>query len=518
MDGFYRLEHPEWPEEALVRIEGRTFSFREPPGELILCERSSHEEAQKAAGEKLMELMAAGWEISHVETEESLQEEDNRRSTEESFDDEEAPDPEEALLRHGPLVRIDAAFADVEPALVGAVVEEAFVGYCEQLYIHQSAVADAPWFATVSPWCDALGVVGSEELRALIIDTYYNPLTRQAGVYCGDITPIFEGCPNLEFAHIVGYCELRELRHEQLTWLTLMGESLSPDTVEAVLCGRCPKLKRLALGFGYEQRADPASIERFIELIGDIDLPALRQLHLAVPGDAPRLVEAIAAAKISSQLDALYFHHTTPDDVGSAFLSHADIFSLIPRIGISRYEPALDGATTDHALRRALPRLVDSDDFDIFAPTAYGWRRFEGRDDGGVEFNFDEPFGGEVTGQQVAIYGDISPAGMTLQEAAELQEYWQSRLTMNDRDGLITAASKMLLGGLYAEAIEAYRGIIKKYPELTGDCLGSIGAAYYFLGNFQRAITYYERAKAEGAPADVMDDNIAEAREALEGN
>lgn len=84
-----------------------------------------------------------------------------------------------------------------------------------------------------------------------------------------------------------------------------------------------------------------------------------------------------------------------------------------------------------------------------------------------------------------------------------------------DVDSKINAAAGLMTTGQFAECIEAYRVIAEQHPEKLGICEAQIGAAYYFLGDYQTAIRYYQQAKGHGANPDHMDDNIAEAREAL---
>lgn len=122
------------------------------------------------------------------------------------------------------------------------------------------------------------------------------------------------------------------------------------------------------------------------------------------------------------------------------------------------------------------------------------------------------------TSEEVKVYGDISAGGLSSEEALELQEHFQSILVSDDKHGKLNAVHKMLAAGMYEECIAAYITLAEEYPDEKGDCFGQIGAAYYFLGDFEKAISFYSEAKEHGADEWMMDENIKEAQEALASN
>jgi hypothetical protein len=67
----------------------------------------------------------------------------------------------------------------------------------------------------------------------------------------------------------------------------------------------------------------------------------------------------------------------------------------------------------------------------------------------------------------------------------------------------------------FDEAIAAYEAIAADFPHRRGDAESQIGAAYYFKGDYIRAIELYVAARENGADSDMMDDNIWEAVETL---
>jgi TolA-binding protein len=90
-----------------------------------------------------------------------------------------------------------------------------------------------------------------------------------------------------------------------------------------------------------------------------------------------------------------------------------------------------------------------------------------------------------------------------------------SKVTTNSESDAINAAAGLMLDRKYAEAIIAYQDVIARFPSRRGTAESQIGAAHYFLGDFQKAIEFYVAAREHGEDASMMDDNIWEATEAL---
>jgi tetratricopeptide (TPR) repeat protein len=81
----------------------------------------------------------------------------------------------------------------------------------------------------------------------------------------------------------------------------------------------------------------------------------------------------------------------------------------------------------------------------------------------------------------------------------------------------INLAAGWMLDGRYEDAMRAYHTIAERFPEHRGTAASQIGACCYFLGRFEEAIGWYERALEHGADPQMMQDNIEEARAALRG-
>ena len=118
----------------------------------------------------------------------------------------------------------------------------------------------------------------------------------------------------------------------------------------------------------------------------------------------------------------------------------------------------------------------------------------------------------------VQAAGFVGSGGMTLEQGLAIHQAARKLFDFGAA-GSVTAkmnqASELLLSRQYAQAADAFRTIAEQHPEERGDCYGQVGAAIYFLGRYEEAIAWYEAALAAGADPSMMQDNIAEAREAL---
>lgn len=121
--------------------------------------------------------------------------------------------------------------------------------------------------------------------------------------------------------------------------------------------------------------------------------------------------------------------------------------------------------------------------------------------------------------QRVQVHGFMSddPArGMSHEQAAALAASAQATLAATtDVSQKINAAARLLTSGAHQEAAEAYRTIAEAHPEERGTCYSQIGAALYFLKEYQTAIEWYKAAENHGADPRMMKDNIEEALEAI---
>ncbi|MCC5944593.1 MAG: hypothetical protein JJT94_06630 [Bernardetiaceae bacterium] len=124
-------------------------------------------------------------------------------------------------------------------------------------------------------------------------------------------------------------------------------------------------------------------------------------------------------------------------------------------------------------------------------------------------------------GENVEVFGFASKeaeAGKGLDQA-QIQQYQAAFLQVletSDEDRAFNFAAQLMAKGAYQNCIQAYQQLCERYPDQRGTCEGQIGAAYFFLGEYEQAIHYYLEAREHDASnADMMDDNIWEACETI---
>ena len=129
----------------------------------------------------------------------------------------------------------------------------------------------------------------------------------------------------------------------------------------------------------------------------------------------------------------------------------------------------------------------------------------------------DERVNVKRDGDKAAVWAKVNendPSSLPHEEAAKLAAQSAAVLSSGTIEQRMAAATKLLTGKRYKECIEAYRRVGADHPERWGDCLANMGAAYFFLSDFEKAIACYTQAIKHGVDEEMMQDNIAEAREA----
>jgi tetratricopeptide (TPR) repeat protein len=123
--------------------------------------------------------------------------------------------------------------------------------------------------------------------------------------------------------------------------------------------------------------------------------------------------------------------------------------------------------------------------------------------------------------ESVTVYGFVSDNieasnAMSLDEAEILHQRFNEQMVQSDDlQSKSNFAASLMMSGQFDLCIKAYQKIADQYPERLGMCEAQIGAALYFLGHYEEAIRYYKQALGHGADADMMQDNIEEAEEAI---
>ncbi len=106
---------------------------------------------------------------------------------------------------------------------------------------------------------------------------------------------------------------------------------------------------------------------------------------------------------------------------------------------------------------------------------------------------------------------------MTLDDADKDNDafFSENPIAKNDEDAIFRKATKLMSSKKFNESIDLYKKLIENYPENKGKYESQIGANYYFLGDYNNAIRYYEFSMKNGFDKSMTDDNIWEATEAL---
>ena len=119
----------------------------------------------------------------------------------------------------------------------------------------------------------------------------------------------------------------------------------------------------------------------------------------------------------------------------------------------------------------------------------------------------------------ISTYATVSPVsgnGISMEGAAHLQEELLfSAEATDDVNNKINLAARLMTSQQYELCIQAYEKIAQDHPAKQGTCESQIGVAYFFLGDYEKAIQFYKQALEHGADPEMMADNIAEAEEAL---
>ena len=125
-----------------------------------------------------------------------------------------------------------------------------------------------------------------------------------------------------------------------------------------------------------------------------------------------------------------------------------------------------------------------------------------------------------LLGAAAAFFGfqkkKVVPKAVDFEDAKAVREAFLAVADTSDPVSTkINRAAGLLLNRRYEDAIVAYTAIAEVHPDRQDTAYSQIGAACYFLGRYQEAIDWYEKALAHGADASMMQDNIQEAQEAI---
>jgi hypothetical protein len=372
MDGRYTLRHRKIEGLAELAVAGLKLRVSVPPAAAVVRALDSHAGAVAAMNAELTRLIGSGWSLADVAADDhDAHSEDEAQSTR---DEEE--DGLDAVVtsveRDGATVTVNAGESEVtRDQALAALLNELAKEPCHELVISDSQEYKAPWYQSVEPWCLALAALGSKTLGRFVVDTYFQPLTRQASVYCGDVTGVFRACPALSFAYIVGCAEIGALAHDRLEDLTLMAEPLEVGTIRSVLRGPCPRLARLALGLAYEGAPAAHADRALITAFSENNLTALTELHIAYPSDGVAMLDAIVSSPAFANLRVLSIEGNVfeKEKRGLTILKkHRESLSKLERLHLPLEDVM---SKTDDELLAMIPSLRSADDVKAFDPSRY---------------------------------------------------------------------------------------------------------------------------------------------------
>lgn len=106
---------------------------------------------------------------------------------------------------------------------------------------------------------------------------------------------------------------------------------------------------------------------------------------------------------------------------------------------------------------------------------------------------------------------------ITLDEANKVNEDFirKNPTPKDEENALVRKASSLLTSRNFEASIEVYQQLAEKFPENKGLYLSQIGANYFFMQSYEKALQIYIEALQAGAHKDMMDDNIWEVCEVL---
>lgn len=102
--------------------------------------------------------------------------------------------------------------------------------------------------------------------------------------------------------------------------------------------------------------------------------------------------------------------------------------------------------------------------------------------------------------------------------AKKMREKLLNKMTTDEESDAFNIATDLLLNKDFIGSIQAYEKIIEKYPHKKGECIGQIGVAEFFLGNYEKALENYIESKNCGEDSEMTEDNIWEVCELMHKN
>ncbi|MNU83702.1 Tetratricopeptide repeat protein [compost metagenome] len=108
-------------------------------------------------------------------------------------------------------------------------------------------------------------------------------------------------------------------------------------------------------------------------------------------------------------------------------------------------------------------------------------------------------------------------AKVSMEEMEGIQLFLKDKMDADEYNSAFNQACRMIPKGQYTEAIEVFESIRESSTDAyeKGSCDNQIGACHFFLGDFEKALEFYNKSFQSGYDKDVNDYNIWEACEEL---
>ncbi|MCY1014944.1 TIGR02996 domain-containing protein [Pyxidicoccus sp. MSG2] len=180
---------------------------------------------------------------------------------------------------------------------------------------------------------------GSKTLQHLFIgDFQYPEEVRMSGSFLGDLRPLYALLPDLRSLRlrgseaVLGNIDVPELRE-----FTLETTCLSPHAAKAIAAAKWPKLERLEVWFGANSYIQGSVIEDIQPILDGQGLPGLKSLGLCNAEFIDALCALLPKAKVLSQLEQLDLSRGLMSDEGARILAkNAAAFAHLAHLDVTQ--------------------------------------------------------------------------------------------------------------------------------------------------------------------------------------
>ena len=197
-------------------------------------------------------------------------------------------------------------------------------------------------------------------LEALIFDTHFQTVTRQAENSIGDLGELLAALPDLRRLFATGDLILSPCRHERLRELYLLGDPLDEAALEGLGASSLPALE--VLGIGLASDAGPVDGGAALRALRSLRAPRLRAIEIDGVADLAGWIAALADAPLPGSWSSLVVSGSAGDEdaLVAALTAAAPQLGGLEVLGL----PLADELSTEAeaALRRLLPNLRDRDE------------------------------------------------------------------------------------------------------------------------------------------------------------